>query len=236
MRVEPLASSSTANCTHLTNIATGSTMLLDAGLTIPRLRERLAFRVSQLSLVAVTHCHGDHARGVKGLLKAGVTCAMLPETAEALGLADHHRVMPLAPGESVAVDGWEIRPFEVQHDVPAVGFTVRVNDAHLLYLTDAGKMPEITQVAPFTHVLIEANHRAAELEWRYEAGEQHITRVMNNHLSLEAAMEGVASLALAPGAEVWLTHMSASHGHAVDFQAEMQAALGERANVLVAPE
>ena len=77
---------------------------------------------------------------------------------------------------------------------------------------------------------------AAELEWRYEAGEQHITRVMNNHLSLEAAMEGVASLALAPGAEVWLTHMSASHGHAVDFQAEMQAALGGRANVLVAPE
>jgi phosphoribosyl 1,2-cyclic phosphodiesterase len=228
--ITPIASSSSGNCYLL-----DGEILLDAGVSIQRIRSAIGFQVTQLQLAAISHEHSDHTKGIPSLLKLGVDVFATPGTIEALGI-EHHRLHALTD-EPLVRSGWTIRHYPIQHDAKEpVCFALSKGITNVLYLTDAGKMPDLTHVAPYTHVLIEANHRASELMWRLDAGDTHVTRVLHNHLSLEAAIEGVARLPLAAGAEVWLTHMSAKNGHAGEFQAEVQAALGGRADVMVAPE
>lgn len=240
MEIVPLASSSAANCT-LVRHPSGRSILLDAGLTVRELQPLLGFTVTALEAALVTHAHLDHARGVESLLKAGVTCAMRIETAEALRVQKHHRVRILNPQDDVTARGpymfgpWAVVPFDVEHDVPNLAFVLATPHSRLLYLTDAPFSRY--RFEGLTHICLEANHSVDEILRRVQAGalDAHVgARIIKSHLGLERAIDLLKANDLSRVKEVWLMHLSNSHSDAAGFKAAVEASTG--VPTFIAPE
>jgi len=232
VHITPLASSSAGNSTLVEHEA-GRAVLLDAGLTLKQLRAAIGYRVTGLEAALITHSHADHAKGVPELLKAGVTCAMRAETAEALGVAGHHRVRILAPqdGETTrapyAFGPWAVIPFDVQHDVPNLGFVLATRKHRLLYLTDTPFSRY--KFEGLTHIVIEANYSLDILKRKVADGvlsDVLAARIVRSHLGLERAIELLKANDLSKVTEIWLTHLSNSNSHAEEFQAAVERATG----------
>lgn len=232
MEVIPLASSSAANCT-LVRHPSGRSILLDAGLKVRELRPLVGFQVSQLEAALVTHAHQDHSRGVEGLLQAGVTCAMRAETAEALGVTKHHRVRILAPQDHTRPRGpymfgpWAVVPFDVEHDVPNLGYVLATRSERLLYLTDTPFSRY--RFEGLTHICLETNHSVEQVLRRVEEGSLDAlvgSRIIRSHLGLERAIELLKANDLSRVKEIWLMHLSNGNSDATAFKAAVERATG----------
>lgn len=206
-------------------------VLLDAGIPLKRLRSLLrengVTRLTQLAFALVTHEHQDHACAVEGLLDATVDVAASRGTLEALGVADHHRAEVVPPLREVSKGPWRFIGLPLKHDArEPMGFYLGRNGGlRVLYVTDTGSFEPPSWVGRPTHVLIEANHRAVELEQRGE-GDDDLYRVSTNHLSIEGAMEALAALDLSECLEVHLLHISDRHGDEGEFKATVEAEFG----------
>lgn len=240
MRIQPLASSSAGNSTLVTD-ASGRMILLDAGLTLKQLRVALGYRVSDLEAVLVTHSHQDHARGVPDLLKAGITCAMRAETADELGVTKHHRVRILAPVEPESPRSpyrfgpWAVIPFDVQHDVPNLGYVLATPTQRLLYLTDTPFSRY--RFEGLTKIVIEANYSLDILKNKVANGDLNgllAARIIRSHLGLERAIELLKANDLSKVTEIWLTHLSGSNSDEQAFRTAVERATG--IPTMVAPE
>ena len=91
----------------------------------------------------------------------------------------------------------KVSPFATVHDVPNCGWRLFRNQHDtLFYATDLADLDGITAKG-YTTYLLEANYREAELQHRIDekmdAGRfAYETRVQENHLSYEQAMEWLA--------------------------------------------
>jgi len=84
VEISSLASGSSGNCYRLTD---GSTpLLLECGISFKEIKKKLNFRTSEIAACLITHEHGDHAKAVNDLMKAGIDCYMSKGTKEALGI------------------------------------------------------------------------------------------------------------------------------------------------------
>lgn len=227
----PIASSSKGN-----SILVGGDLLLDAGVHVQSIRNVVGFRVTSLVGCLLTHEHSDHARGVSGLLKLGVTVYASRGTVEALDLW-HHRLVAIDSDWQGVVGGWSVQAFPVRHDAAEpLAFSATRGGIRVLYVTDTATLPFLGDQLPFTHVLIEANHRASDLVWHIEAGDSRATRVAANHMSIEAALKSLEAIPMVPDAQVWLTHMSNRYGNAREFAGEVLSRRRDAGIVRVAPE
>lgn len=223
--VKPLASSSAGNAVLLQS--GDRRLLLDAGLRMPELRKALRWQVSSLDAALITHQHLDHARAVGPLLEAAVPCVMLPATAEALKVTGHPFVRCVTPGAPVELGVWQVLGFEVEHDVPCLGWFVGIGDDRVLYLTDTGGTP--MRFLGLTHVLIEANHDTESMERAVLRGGLPLAaaqRTSSNHLSITNAVRILQRQDLTRCREIHLLHLSDGNSNARAFRDAVQAATG----------
>lgn len=216
-------------------------LLLDAGINYRELQRLTGHRTSKIAAAFLTHEHQDHAKSIPNLLKAGVPCYATPGTWKALGI-DHHNANYMSPG----VGGWFQQPaigvhaIATEHDAAepcAWLITAEDYSSEVLYITDTAKFEfpwEGFHPQP-THILIEANHRRAELEVMAEF-DQHSARVLANHMSVEGAIETLARLDLSECQEVHLLHMSARNADEQAFVDEVQTVVPPHTRVFAAPE
>lgn len=117
----------------------GERLLFDCGEGTQRQMQR-SIGLSQVDEVYLTHFHADHILGLPGLLKTyDLTDRQPPLTVYGPpGLRDLFGVMKpligrmgfeielieLAPGQAVAHEGYEVRPFEVAHSARAYGYAL----------------------------------------------------------------------------------------------------------------
>lgn len=135
MDIKVLGSSSKGNCYRITD---GNTpLLLECGLPFKAIQRQLHFQLSGISGVLITHEHGDHAKSVKDMMKAGIDCYMSQGTAEALKLSGH-RVKVVQAKKQFKLGTWTVLPFDVQHDcAEPLGFLLaNLAGDKLLYATD----------------------------------------------------------------------------------------------------
>lgn len=143
-----LASGSKGNCVVVEG--TGSTVLIDAGLSAKELLLRMGragIDPERIGALLVTHEHGDHTRGVDVLARK----LDIPVHATAGTLADllnfrktckkplrHHTCRS---GEPFSVGDLTIEPFATSHDAAEpCGFIIREGDIRLGYCTDTGEV------------------------------------------------------------------------------------------------
>ena len=101
MDIRPIASGSSGNAYWISDGKTP--LLLDAGIPMKAIQIGCGFRVRELGGCFITHCHGDHSKAAKDLLRYGVDVYTGQGTAEACRL-EGHRLHITRPLEQLTVE------------------------------------------------------------------------------------------------------------------------------------
>ena len=230
MKFTPLASNSKGNA-YLVEAEGCAPLLLEAGIPIKQLREKLDFRLSGLAGCLVSHEHLDHAKAVKDLLQAGVDCYMSRGTAAALGVGNHHRCW--TPNLETVFDlpRWFIKPFTLEHDAAEPwGFTILdiKSGDRLLFIPDTAYVKNRFQGV--TILAIETNHAANILHDKIISGAIPAVvghRIRRNHLELDVVKDFILANNMQKTLrQIFLIHLSDTNSDELRFKKEIQEITG----------
>jgi phosphoribosyl 1,2-cyclic phosphodiesterase len=225
----PISSSSAGNL-YLLEDGDGHRLAIECGIRFAEMRQKLNYMVSELDGILLSHSHLDHARSLKCVLAAGVPVYALRKTFDAfgvagLGVADHHNAHSVAPMAAFTIKGyWHVLPFELRHDVPALGFLVQAGEEKLLYITDTAYVPY--RFSGLTLVAVEANYSGALLRKSDEAASRKM-RSLRYHMSIERVLGFLAVNDLSAVREIHLLHLSDMHSDADLFKRLVEEATGK---------
>lgn len=229
MKIKSLASGSKGNCYYVTDGT--SSLLIEAGLPFNQIQQALDYKLTSLDGCLISHEHGDHAKAVRQLLKAGVTVATSFGTAEALELK-HHRLIQVEHQTEIKLNDWLVLSFNVEHETAAqpLGFLIynQVSGKKLLYATDSCylkyKFPKLT------HIMIEVNHSRLLLDQNLTRGvlnQELRNQIAKNHMSLEVVLDFLKANDLSNVEEIILLHLSETNSDAEHFKKTVQAVTGK---------
>ncbi len=229
MIFQPISSSSSGNLYLLRD--RDHTLAIECGIRFRDMRRHLEFNVTELEGVLLSHCHGDHGRAAKEVLAAGVEIFALAQPFEALRTDGQHNAHVVEPLTAITIKGnWHVLPFDLRHDVPALGFLVESGDEKLIYVTDTAYVPY--RFVGLTIIAIEANYSEAALRKSDEATKRK-TRSLRYHMSIERVLGFLAVNDLSSVQEIHLLHLSDAHSDADLFKQLAEEATGKP--VYVAP-
>lgn len=228
MDIKVLASGSKGNCYRLSDGS--SSLLLECGIPIKRIREGLDFKLSEVAGCLVTHEHGDHSKAIRDVLKMGIGIYSSKGTFEALGL-DGHQINYVEDKQSFEIGTWQIVAFDTQHDcAEPLGFLLqsKVTGERLVFATDTYyvryKFPNLN------YIMIECNYASDILQANVDSGETHPAmrnRILKSHFSLDNVKEFLKANDLSQVKEIWLLHLSDSNSDAERFKREVQQLSGK---------
>ena len=228
MNIKVLASGSSGNCYIL---STGDSMIMiEAGIPWKKIQQKLNFKAHEIDFALISHAHGDHAAHLKDVIKAGIDCYMSLPTAEALGVASHHRAKIIKPMERFVIGSWAILPFPTEHDCPgSLGFLLANKSGEkLLYATDTFYLRFLFK--GLTHIMVEANYSIDILRENVRAGSLDAgtkNRIVKSHFSLANVKEFLKANNLSLIQEIWLLHLSDGNSDAERFRREIQSLTGK---------
>lgn len=228
-----LASSSMGNA-YLIDSPGTAPLLLEAGLPIRKLREKLrdnGVMLTDLAGCLISHEHGDHAKAVKDLLKAGVDCYMSGGTAMAIGVITHHRFNAVLKDEifDIGKNGeYLVTSFNLEHDsAQPMGFFISHGNDRLLFIPDTAYVKNRFE-SP-TIIAVECNHIEDILSENITTGIINPSvgrRIRRTHMSLENLIEMLKSNDLSKCRQIFLLHLSDSNSNADRMKREVQSATG----------
>ncbi|MGM0882553.1 MAG: MBL fold metallo-hydrolase [Bacillota bacterium] len=226
IKITPLGSSSAGNAYHITDGVTA--LLLEAGLQFKTIQRSMNYRTSELAGCLITHDHGDHVKGAKDVMKAGIELYCSAGTAGAAGLTGH-RVNIVEAHKRLSIGSWTILPFDVQHDVAEpLGFLLANQSGDkLLFATDTYYIRY--KFSGLTHLLIECNYSMDILDDNITAGRvppAMRSRLIRSHFSLENMKEFIRANDMSRVQEIWLIHLSDTNSNEVLFKQEIQKLTG----------
>lgn len=226
IQIQVLASSSSGNCYAVTDGATP--LLLECGIRFKDIQAGTGHRVTSMAGCLVSHEHGDHAKAVSDVARAGVDVYASQGTIDALGVT-HHRLRPIRAHHKFQLGSWTVLPFDIIHDAAEpLGFLLVSEAGKVLYLTDTAYCPY--RFNGLTHLLIEANYSLDIIRQNVAAGSiplSHKNRVIRSHMSIERVLDMLRANDLSRVREIWLLHMSAQSGDEAAFRRRVQEATGK---------
>lgn len=232
MTIKVLASGSRGNCYVIEDGE--STILLDAGIPIMKIREGVGFKLTAVAGALITHRHGDHAKAVKDLTHAGTNVYASEDVFESAG-ASGHRCKVIKDGiigdkrETFTVGSFRVLPFSVHHDVPNLGFYIHstVTGENLLYFTDTYYISHV--FSNLNYIMAECNFDPAAIDASVKAGLIPIElkkRLMKSHMSIDTFIKMLRKNDLSGVKQIYLLHLSDNNSRAEDFKRRVQAVSG----------
>ncbi len=175
MKIKTIASSS-AGCAYAIESG-GEILLIECGVTVKKIRQALNFDLSKVVGCVVSHEHGDHAKYLPELEKAGWGSWCTQGTRKKFNLLNSVR---MGKGHSlICGTNFKCTPIELEHDCECYGFIIDAGGHRLGYFTDTGQVN--FKVPGITKLMIEMNYSFESLlnsQNKYLAG-----RIADNHLS-----------------------------------------------------
>lgn len=232
MKFTSFASSSRGNA-YLLQSEGAAPLLLEAGLPIDRLRDKLREHfvgIADLAGALISHEHGDHSKAVKHLLRAGVDCFMSTGTAMSLGVYEHHRCHVFARCTPVEgyISHWYVTTFKLEHDAQEpIGFFIGHGDDHLLFIPDTAFVENRFQGV--TMISVECNNIAEILSKNIlECNIPSVAgkRIRRNHMNLENLKSFLLANDLSRCREIWLLHLSEGNSDEARMIKEVQEITG----------
>jgi phosphoribosyl 1,2-cyclic phosphodiesterase len=223
MDIKVLASSSKGNAYTVTSGKT--TLLLDAGIKVQEIRQKSGF--AKIDGALITHSHQDHSKAAASLIKQGVDVYTSADTAASCNLSGH-RLRIVEPLKNVKIGDLDVFPFDVQHDVPNLGYLItEASGARLLYSTDTYY---IKYVFPdITHIMLECNFDNETLAQNVDAGIVPAVlakRLHKSHMSLETVLLTLRAWDLSKLRQIYLIHLSNDNSDEARIKREVQRITG----------
>ena len=192
--LDVLQTGSSGNCLILSDV-----LALDMGVTY----KTVAPYVRSLQLVFVGHEHGDHfkastirtlARNRPSLRFCGGPWMISRFLSAGVSKAN---IDVLEAGKRYDYGAFQIEPVPLFHNVPNFGLKIYMSGKKAIYIVDTGSVDGI-EAKDFDLILLEANHRRAEIEARIAAKQAagefaYELEACRNHLSYEQAMDWLAA-------------------------------------------
>ena len=214
MQIKIIASSSMGNCYLVSN--GDSSLLIECGTTIKKIRQALDFKLSSVSGCLVTHEHQDHCKAVRGVMRAGIDVFTGKGTIDALKLTGH-RVKPIEAKKRFEVGSFHIMPFGTIHDAAEpLGFLLASHGEKLLFATDTAYIPH--KFKGLTHIMIESNYQTEILQRNIENGSISIAqknRLLFSHFESSNVLKFLGDNDLSKLKEIFLMHLSAGNSDAM---------------------
>ena len=217
MRLTTFASGSGGNCALIE--ARGANVLLDAGISLRRIRTALSGRglgMEDIAGIFITHEHSDHVAALKTLIRCCSVPVFAPRTlARRLegaypGIED--QLVVLTPGEPVRLGAVSVTAFHTSHDTDeSVGYRLDDGESCFGLCTDTGTVTDeiLSAMRGCDAALIEANHDLVML--RYGSYPVYLKRRIlsdRGHLSNDASADFACALADSGARSIVLGHLS----------------------------
>lgn len=204
-----LASSSAGNAYLIADGET--TLLLECGLTIPRLKKATGFALSTVAACFITHEHDDHSHAAAQLIRQGIPVYMSEGTARELALADAQIV---EHGKCVQIGALRVMPFRVWHDAAEpVGYLIEDSKTHerLLFAADTRNLDWI--IPRLTYVVIECNYDERTLGSSQRIHDKLRERIRCTHFEMRDVVRYLHKLDLSGCIRIYLIHLSDRHSN-----------------------
>ena len=232
-----LGSGSKGNSTYITD--GGVNILVDAGLPVRTLTERLSqagVALSSIDAILFTHDHSDHYKGARGLARACPAAALYANEGTAEGI---ERALSCASFEwqiferatPFNIGPMTITPFPVPHNAAdPVGFTIAFEGRMLGIATDLGcALPSVQESLADCHALIlESNY---DYDMLMESDRPWSVRCriagIRGHLSNDAAAEFIQCMHPSKLQSLHLAHISDQCNTVYSAHSRMSLALAE---------
>jgi phosphoribosyl 1,2-cyclic phosphodiesterase len=250
MKISVLGSGSTGNSVLL--VANGTRVLVDAGLSareIARRMSALGEDPNSLDGILITHEHGDHAGGLRVLMK-DLDCPvfMSAKTRDAYvcerrNVSDEEprrrsdalrdRMVEIDSGQGFRIGAIDFHPFTVPHDaVDNFGFTATHDGVKVATLMDFGHITTLIteRLRGCAAIVIESNHSRDMLKtvehYPWELKQRILSRL--GHLSNEDIAEWLLDGFDGQAQHIVLAHLSQRANNPYLAQITAESALQER--------
>jgi phosphoribosyl 1,2-cyclic phosphodiesterase len=227
----PLASSSSGCCYLVSGGGARAPLLIECGIRFELIQRALDFKVTGLAGCLLSHCHGDHSRSAREVMRAGIDVYAHPETWRALPSLNDcgHRRKDGSERSEFSVGDWRVLPFECVHDVVGtLGFVIGSPDGgRLLYLTDTAYSKY--RFDGLTIIAAEANWSEEIIRAGTASGAIHpdrFRRTVRTHMSLEKLIAMLKANDLSKVEEIWLLHLSDQNADEEAFRCAVIRAVG----------
>ena len=251
MKVSVLGSGSTGNSVLL--VANGTSVLVDAGLSARETARRMSVLgedANALDGILITHEHGDHANGLRVLMK-DLDCPvyMSAKTRDAYvcerrNLADEEprrrsdalrdRMVEIDSGKDFRIGEIDFHPFTVPHDaVDNFGFTATHGGVKVATVMDFGHITTLIteRLRGCAAIVIESNHSRDMLKtvehYPWELKQRILSRL--GHLSNEDVAEWLLDGFDGQARHLVLAHLSQRANNPYLAKITAETALRERA-------
>jgi len=202
-------SSSKGNC-YVVESKAGK-IILDCGVNIKEVQEKLNFNFKNLLGVLITHEHQDHSKYITNFAEKGINIYSSQGTFDNLNLKGH-RYKKIKALEQFELGQFIILPFDTKHDAAEpLGFIIydKITKEKLLYATDTYYIKY--KFKNLNYLLLECNYIADILKNNKLSGDIHRTlykRLLTSHFSLENVLEFLKVNDLSSIRYIILCHLS----------------------------
>lgn len=232
MKLTTIGSGSKGNC-YLLEASTGEVLMIECGVHIKQIKQALNFDFSKVVACIVTHSHLDHSKSIHEVLGLGINVWASEATHEVRGTSNHHKAKHFQSLMPYKMEEFYIKPFDVKHDVPTVGFLINHPECgNVVFITD-------TYYCEYTfknlnNIIIEANFSRKIIDRKMQDGHAPKflrDRILKSHLSLEYCKELLRVNDLSQVNNIHLIHLSDSNSNEVQFQREIAELTGKNVTV-----
>lgn len=149
------------------------------------------------------------------------------ETFNVLGI-EHHSAKVVEPKQKFDIGDFTVLPFDVQHDVPCLGYLIKHCDfGNLLFATDTYYLKY--KFTGIHYMMVECNYSREILDKNTAEGRinnQRRIRTIKSHFSLENLIKFLKANDLSQLKEIHLLHLSDENSDEELFINEVQKASG----------
>lgn len=223
VEIRSFGSSSAGNCYQI--IDGDRSLLLEAGINPKKMR----IDFSSVDALLLTHEHGDHSKYLNDILKRSALSVYCTKgTAQAL-TAPNYRLMEVEVKQKFTVKGWQIMPFDVEHDAnePCGFLIVSPSGKKIVFATDTYYIRY--KFSGVTHWMVECNYSLETVDWMVQKGfidRKRRSRLLESHFEINNVMNFFREQDLSKTEEIHLLHLSDSNSDARLFKQKIQAVTG----------
>ena len=228
MKLTVLGSSSSGNGYLLYNEK--ECLIIEAGIRLSEVKQALDFNISRVAGCLISHAHKDHSGHLESYAKAGITILTSEDVlSKKNSLVASTLCKAVEPGKGYKIGNFKVIPFELQHDIPCLGYMIdHPETGRIVFITDS-YLSEYT-FEGVSHFILEANYADDILEDKIISGHAHPSmrpRLFKTHLELETCKGILRANDLSKVINIILVHLSSGNSDEARFVREIRELTGK---------